>query len=138
MRLNPARAAQITGGAVVAAAVVVLAIGFTVVDLPGRGHEPVRVAAQPPAGPAVAVCSGPLLAAGRDATQASLLTDGAAEAVTVGATPGTDLADALLTAADVSAGAGPVVQTATPQAGSPDPADVAAAGSAQVAAPDLV
>ena len=137
MRLSPARAAQITGGAVLAAAVVVGAGAAVFAPLPGRTHDPIRVQAQPPAAPAVAVCSGPLLAAGRDATQASLLGDGAPQQITVGATAGADLTDALLTPADVAAGAGPSMQTATPPASSSDPADLAAAGSAQVAASDL-
>ena len=137
MRLSPARAAQITGGAVLAAAVVVGAGAAVFAPLPGRTHDPIRVQAQPPAAPAVAVCSGPLLAAGRDATQASLLCDGAPQQITVGATAGADLTDALLTPADVAAGAGPAVQTATPPASSSDPADLAVAGSAQVAASDL-
>ncbi|MBN9178501.1 MAG: large extracellular alpha-helical protein [Microbacterium sp.] len=138
MRLNPVRTAQIAGGAVLAAVVVVGVAGLAFVDLPGRAHDPIRVEAQPPAAPAVAVCSGPLLAAGRDATQASLLTDGAPQQVTAGATSGADLADALLTPADVSGGAGPAALTATPPASSTDPADLAGAGSAQVAASDLV
>ncbi|PZU32559.1 MAG: hypothetical protein DI577_02950 [Microbacterium sp.] len=137
MRLSPARAAQITGGAVLAAAVVIGAGAAVFAPLPGRTHDPIRVQAQPPAAPAVAVCSGPLLAAGRDATQASLLGDGAPQQITVGATAGADLTDALLTPADVAAGAGPAVQTATPPASSSDPADLAVAGSAQVAASDL-
>ena len=137
MRLSPARAAQITGGAGLAAAVVVGAGAAVFAALPGRSHDPIRVQAQPPAAPAVAVCSGPLLAAGRDATQASLLGDGAPQQITVGATAGADLTDALLTPADVAAGAGPAVQTATPPASSSDPADLAVAGSAQVAASDL-
>ncbi|WP_336625878.1 MULTISPECIES: DUF5719 family protein [unclassified Microbacterium] len=137
MRLSPARAAQITGGAVLAAAVVVGAGAAVFAPLPGRTHDPIRVQAQPPAAPAVAVCSGPLLAAGRDATQASLLGDGAPQQITVGATAGADLADTLLTPADVSGGGGPAVETATPPASSSDPADLAVAGSAQVAASDL-
>ncbi|GAA1647761.1 DUF5719 family protein [Microbacterium flavum] len=134
-RLSPKRTAQLAGGAVLAAVVVVAAVGATLIDLPGHLQEPIRIAAQPPAAPSVAVCSGPLIAAGRDATQASLLTDDTAQRITAAAGGDVDPVQSLLVPADVAGGTGPALLAAPPSG--VDPTDLAAAGAARAAASDL-
>ena len=104
---SPARTAGFVLGAVVAAASVVGAAGLIWLDLPGYTRSPVSVSAQPPAAASIATCAGPLLASGRDATQASLLTDAAPQAVTASSPGLDDLPATTLAAPDVQGGAGP-------------------------------
>lgn len=134
-RFSPARTAGFVLGAVVAAASVVGAAGLIWLDLPGYTRSPVSVSAQPPAAASIATCAGPLLASGRDATQASLLTDAAPQAVTASSPGLDDLPATTLAAPDVQGGAGPESLTVQPDAGG-ERADLAAAGSSTVRADD--
>lgn len=115
------------------AAIIVVAV---VVPWHGVERAPVAVRVLPEPAASVVVCSGPLLAAGREATQADALTQVADQRVVVGdsdvaAIPGATR----LHAEDVPAGSGPQTYIAAPA----DRArtDVAASGSARVAADDL-
>lgn len=126
---------RVVVGAVVAAVVAVAGIGVLVAPWPGVVREPTPVTAAPPAATSVATCGGPLLAAGRESAAAAAVTDAAAQSVVSGASDGAVPASATLSPANVNGGAGPVVVTAEPVAGVR--ADVAAAGSAQVAESDL-
>lgn len=133
---SPARAAGVVLGVVVAAACVVGAAGLVALDLPGVERPPVSVSAQPPASASVAACVGPLLASGRDSSQAAQLADAAAQALTAGASAGEQVESAPLAAPDVSGGAGPAALLAQPSAAG-GRTDLAAAGSSRVAAADL-
>lgn len=134
-RFSAARTAGFVIGGVVAAASLVGAAGLIWFDLPGLTRDTVEVSAQPPAAASVATCAGPLLASGRDATQASLLTDAAPQAVTAASSANGEVAEATLAAPDVSGGAGPASLTAPPSPGG-DRVDLAAAGSSTVRADD--
>ena len=134
-RFSAARTAGFVIGGVVAAASLVGAAGLIWLDLPGLTRDTVEVSAQPPAAASVATCAGPLLASGRDATQASLLTDAAPQAVTAASSANGEVAEATLAALDVSGGAGPASLTAPPSPGG-DRVDLAAAGSSTVRADD--
>ena len=134
-RFSAARTAGFVIGGVVAAASLVGAAGLIWLDLPGLTRDTVEVSAQPPAAASVATCAGPLLASGRDATQASLLTDAAPQAVTAASSANGEVAEATLAAPDVSGGAGPASLTAPPSPGG-DRVDLAAAGSSTVRADD--
>lgn len=126
------------GGVITAAAV---AAGVALVALPLPSHtadSTLAIAAHPPATASVATCVGPVLAAGRDATRAAQLTDAAPAALTsaaVSKAASTDAATSTLAAPDVTGGTGPTTLRAAPVDG--EPADIAAATSAQVSADDL-
>ena len=132
---SPARTAGFVIGAVVAAASLVGAAGLIWLDLPGVSRGTVSVSAQPPAAASVATCSGPLLASGRDATQAALLTDAAPQAVTSASSARGEVRTRTLTPTDVPGGAGPATVT-VPPGPEGDRVDLAAAGSATVRADD--
>ena len=134
-RLSAARTAGFVIGGVVAAASLVGAAGLIWLDLPGLTRDTVEVSAQPPAAASVATCAGPLLASGRDATQAALLTDAAPQAVTAASSANGEVAEATLAAPDVSGGAGSASLTAPPSPDG-DRVDLAAAGSSTVRADD--
>ncbi|GAA3038924.1 DUF5719 family protein [Microbacterium dextranolyticum] len=123
-------------GALVTAAVVAAAGAVIVFDAPSVTRDVVAVDAQPPAAESVAACVGPLLASGRDSTQAALLTDAAAQAVTSGVASGGSEASTSLTQTDVAAGEGATVVSAPP-ASDGTRTDLSAAGSARVSAADL-
>lgn len=129
-----ARTTRLVVGAVAALAVAAAGTALVVVELPHRGGSSVSVEAQPPATASVASCTGPLLAAGRDATQATLLTDAAASALTR-AVDGADATVRRLAAPDVAGGAGPDVVSAPAAGDTRTP--LAAAASATAAAEDL-
>ena len=124
-------------------AVVAASLGVSVAVLPVSGLLPaaagdraaVELAALPPAGPSIATCAGPVLAAGRDSANASVLADAAPQALTEGAAGGVAPETTTLRAPDVADGAGPTVLTVPPIDGAVT--DLAAAGSATVAASDL-
>ncbi|MBN9213875.1 MULTISPECIES: DUF5719 family protein [unclassified Microbacterium] len=132
--MSAARTASVAVGVVVAAALVAAAVLFVTVDAPGITREPVSLSAQPPATASVATCTGPLLASGRDSTQASLLTDAAAQNVTASAAAA-PIDIATLSPQNVTDGAGPSAVTAQPVDGART--DLAAAGSAQLDDDDL-
>ncbi|WP_315551458.1 DUF5719 family protein [Microbacterium aurum] len=124
-------------------AVVAASLGVSVAVLPVSGLLPaaagdraaVELAALPPAGPSIATCAGPVLAAGRDSANASVLADAAPQSLTGGAAGGVAPESTTLQAPDVADGAGPAVLTVPPTDGAVT--DLAAAGSATVAASDL-
>ncbi|WP_312678129.1 DUF5719 family protein [Microbacterium sp.] len=124
-------------------AVVAASLGVSVAVLPVSGLLPaaagdraaVELPALPPAGPSIATCAGPVLAAGRDTANASMLADAAPQALTEGAAGGVAPETTTLRASDVADGAGPTVLTVPPTDGAVT--DLAAAGSATVAASDL-
>lgn len=124
-------------------AVVAASLGVSVAVLPVSGLLPaaagdraaVELAALPPAGPSIATCAGPVLAAGRDSANASVLADAAPQSLTAGAAGGVAPESTTLQAPDVADGAGPAVLTVPPTDGAVT--DLAAAGSATVAASDL-
>lgn len=124
-------------------AVVAASLGVSVAVLPVSGLLPaaagdraaVELAALPPAGPSIATCAGPVLAAGRDSANASVLADAAPQSLTDGAAGGVAPESTTLQAPDVADGAGPAVLTVPPTDGAVT--DLAAAGSATVAASDL-
>lgn len=131
--------ARLAVGVVVAAAAVAGATALVILPVPTLARDGgVAVAAQPPASTSVAACAGPILSTGRDATRAGQLTDAAAVALTQAATSAGQRAQAsstTLTAPDVTGGAGPVALRAVPVGD--QPAEIAAASSAQVSAEDL-
>lgn len=130
------RAARRIAGATVAVLAAAVVAALIVVPLPGSTVEPVSISARPPAAASLATCAGPILAAGRDSSNAASLTDAAAQAVTAAAADGAgDLERSTLGAPDVTDGAGPASLTVPPAGDAP--VDLAAAGSAAVAAPDL-
>ncbi|MFT4050914.1 MAG: DUF5719 family protein [Microbacterium sp.] len=129
------RAVRVAAGVVVAAASVLVAGLLVTGGIPGFTVDAVSVSAQPPATASVSTCAGPLLATGRDSTQADLLTDAAAQTVSSTAAGGATVSQSLLAAADVSNGSGPVSLTAEPVDGART--DLAAAASAVVADDDL-
>lgn len=133
--LTPARTARLAVGAVAALASVAAVIALTTLALPGRTQDAIAVDAQSPATASVAVCSGPVLASGRDATRAALVTDAAAPRLTAATSDGAEPDQRTLAAANVTDGAGPTVLTAPPSGD--ERVDVAAASSARVEAPDL-
>lgn len=133
--LSPARTVRLAMGGVAAAACLAVGVALVTVTLPGRTQEAIAVDAQPPATPSVATCAGPVLATGRDASQAALLTDAAAPLLTEGAAGDATVAQRPLAAPDVTGGAGPSVLTAEPVGA--ERTDLAAAGSARVGESDL-
>ncbi len=125
------------GVGLVVAGVFAAAVGASAVaPWPTVAHEPIAVTALPEPTASLISCMGPVLAVGRDATDAALLTDAAVQDVAA-ATGISDLdAEASrLAAPDVSGGAGPDALVALPQADART--DLAAAGSATVADEDL-
>lgn len=126
-------------GSVITAAAVAAGVALVALPLPAMSHRSgVSIAAHPPASASVATCVGPVIAAGRDATRAAQLTDAAPAALTSAAVSQGAVTDAVasaLTTPDVTGGAGPTTLRAAPVGG--EPAEIAAASSAQVSADDL-
>lgn len=122
-----------------AAATGVFAIAFAavaVVPWPTAAREPLAVTALPEPTASLVSCAGPVLAAGRDATAASLLTDAALQDVAAATAVGElDATASRLAAPEVSGGAGPDALTALPV--DRVRTDLAAAGSATVEDEDL-
>lgn len=134
--MSAGRATRMIVGGVVAALAAAGAVALVLTTLPGYAVDPVSVSARPPASASLATCTGPLIASGRDSTNASLLTDAAAQTVTSAAADGVDgVAESTLAASDVTDGAGPASLTIAPDGD--ESIDLAAAGSARVAADDL-
>lgn len=99
-------------------------------------REPLSITAQPEPAATRLACDGPILAGGRDAVDASVITDAAAQTVVAAtADPQIDATLARLAAADVVGGEGPDSYTALPVGR--EPAELAAAGSATAEAEDL-
>lgn len=127
-----------TVGVVVAAAAVVSAVALVLLPLPGLTRDPVAVQTHSPASASVESCVGPLLASGRDATKAAQLTEAAGSVLTSAATAaGKSIPSntAPLAMPDVTGGQGAPALRAAPVDG--EPADIAAASSAQIGAEDL-
>lgn len=129
------RSARLAAGAVLGAAAVAAIGALVLVGLPAHVAHPVVISAQPPASASVSTCAGPVLAVGRDSTQASLLTDAAPPSVTVADGSGGAPEARTLDARDVSSGAGPASYSAPPTDGKA--VDLSAAASASAAADDL-
>ena len=133
--LTRARTAGLAIGAVVAAAAVAAVVALVAFELPGHTAPTISLSAQPPAAGSVATCAGPILATGRDSTQAGFLADAAAQQIVQGAGDGAEAERDTLAAVDVPGGSGPEVFTAQPVDGART--DLAAAGSASVDDTDL-
>jgi hypothetical protein len=131
--------ARVAVGAIVAVAAVAAVAAVVVLGVPGHTAVPVAVSVPPAATGQRLVCDGPLLAIGRDASSASQVTVAADESVTTAVAPAaSSVRQQLLSAPSVSASGaqdGPVLVTAPSDNGRA--ADLAAAASASVAAPDL-
>ncbi len=126
---------RVIAGALVAATTVVAAIAIVGVGAPGRTRDAVSISAEPPATTSVASCTGPLLASGRDSSQAALLMDAAPQSVTAGAGEGASFDTSTLSSPDVPGGAGAAVSTAAPV--DSKRSDLAAAGSSRAREEDL-
>lgn len=133
--LTRARAAGLMIGAVVAAASVGAVAALVAFELPGRTAPAIALSAQPPATASVSTCAGPILAIGRDSTQAGFLADAGAQQLVEGASGGSATERATLAAPDVPGGSGPGVLTAQPVDGARTA--LAAAGSTSVDDTDL-
>ncbi len=121
---------------VVVAAMFVTGIAFAVTaPWPTATREPLSVRAVPAPEESVLACSGPVLALGRDATDAAGLTDAAAPRVTAATDGGKEPDESRLTAPDVIEGEGPGVLRAAPEGRTRT--DVAAAGSVDISDDDL-
>lgn len=121
------------------AVTVVFVLGATAAALfpwPEVAREPVAVTAIPEPEASVLACAGPVLALGRDAGDAGALTLAAGQSVVAATGAGSAPAEAAtLLVPDVVDGRGPDAFTAAPK--DRTRTDVAAAGSASVADPDL-
>lgn len=127
--------ARVLAGALVSAAFVTAVVTAVAVPWPTHTHEPVAVTATPAAAPTVSVCGGPLLALGRDSSNAAGLTIAARQRLTVGVPAGDPAPQQTTLGVAGALAAGPTVLTAAPQDGARS--DVAGAGSSTVAADDL-
>jgi len=134
---GPSRRAVRLSAAIAVAAVFAAAIpAAALMPWPAAVREPVAVTALPEPTASLVSCAGPVLAVGRDATDAALLTDASGQDVAAATAPGQpDASAARLAAPDVSGGAGPDALSADPVDGTRT--DLAAAGSAEVADEDL-
>ena len=128
--------ARAVAGAAVAAGVVVAVVAAVAVPWPGVARSPVTVEATPAPDASVVACAGPLLALGRDASQAGLLAVAAPQQVTVGVAPGDPSATSSRLSVEGVSGEHTALTFTAPPAGDA-PADLAASGSAQVEAEDL-
>lgn len=130
------RAVRAGVGITVAALLVTGITAAALVPWPQAMREPVAVTALPEPTASLVSCAGPVLAVGRDATDAAQLTDATGQDVAAATAPGQpDAAAARLAAPDVSGGAGPDALSADPVDATRT--DLAAAGSATVADEDL-
>ncbi|WP_425840739.1 DUF5719 family protein [Microbacterium sp. PA5] len=134
---GPTRRTVRVGAGIAVAALFAAAIpAAALAPWPAAVREPVAVTALPEPTASLVSCAGPILAVGRDATDAALLTDAAGQDVAAATAPGQpDAAAARLASPDVSGGAGPDALSAEPREGTRT--DLAAAGSATVADEDL-
>ncbi len=129
--------ARLLIGTVVAVVAVVAVVTAISIPWPGLAREPVAVVATPAPAATTVVCDGGLLVQGRDPGDAARLEVAAPQTVTVGVDPDTPEPDGTrLAAPAIPEGEGPSAYTVLPQGGAR--ADVAASGSAVVAADDLV
>lgn len=134
---GPSRRAVRAGAGIAVAALFAAAIPVAaLVSWPAAVRDPVAVTALPEPTASLVSCAGPVLAVGRDATDAALLTDAAGQDVAAATAPGQpDASAARLASPDVSGGAGPDALSAEPVDATRT--DLAAAGSATVADEDL-
>ena len=134
---GPTRRTVRVGAGIAVAALFAAAIpAAALAPWPAAVREPVAVTALPEPTASLVSCAGPVLAVGRDATDAALLTDAAGQDVAAATAPGQpDAAAARLASPDVSGGAGPDALSAEPREAART--DLAAAGSATVADEDL-
>ena len=129
------RAIRAGAGAAIAGVFVAGIVTAAVVPWPQATRDPVAVTALPEPTASILSCAGPLLAVGRDATDAARLSDAAAQDVSAATGSDEDATAERLAAADVAGGAGPDALTALPREGVRT--DLAAAGSASVDEEDL-
>jgi hypothetical protein len=130
------RAARTALGIVVTAAAAAALAAAALVPWPTAAREPLAVTALPEPTASLVSCAGPVLAVGRDATDASQLTDAEGQDVAAAtASVELDAAASRLAAPDVSGGAGPDALSAAPHDGVRT--DLAAAGSSSVVDDDL-
>lgn len=124
----------LVGAGLAAGIVLVVGVGVAA-PWPTHEQQPAAVSVTPTPADTVLACTGPLVALGRDATQAGGLTAAAPSAL-VSASDGADLVSAAAAASPQVAGSdGPTVLTAAPDGDRRS--DAAGAGSASVAADDL-
>lgn len=128
--------ARLLAGTLVAVGFVIAVVTAVSVPWPHIEGEPVRVEATPAPAETVLVCDGALLALGRDAEQAAMLSVAAAGSVTVGVMDGsTEPVETQLDSPDVVDGEGVPVYTAVPEARTRT--DIAASSSASASDDDL-
>lgn len=127
---------RLLAGTVVSAAAVVAVVTAVAVPWPTVAREPAEVAAVPAPAASVVACDGPLLSVGRDVAQVGAISVAASQRITSGVSQGAAAPEeAMLTLGEQASVEGPVVFTAPPEGR--QRVDVAAAGSAVVAAEDL-
>lgn len=128
--------ARLVGGAVLAGAVAATVVMATGVSWPTHEREPLSLEVVPAPADAVVVCPGPLLALGRDTTQAALLSVAAQARLVTGSAPADALVESVtLAAPDVAEGVGPASFAAAPTQGAR--VDLAAASGATASASDI-
>ncbi|MDL9980340.1 DUF5719 family protein [Microbacterium sp. ASV49] len=127
--------ARVLAGALVSAVFVTAVVTAVAIPWPTHTQAPVQVTAQPAPASTVVVCGGPLLALGRNASNAAALSVAATQSLAVGVPDGDPAPTESTLAVPDARGAGPTVLTAAPQDGVRS--EVAGAGSASVQASDL-
>lgn len=128
--------ARLLAATVASIAAVVAVVTAISIPWPTIAREPVSVWATPAPAASVIVCDGGLLTLGRDLEDAAEIAVAATQSVTSGVSEGAaSPAETRLVAPGLSGGDGPLVFTAQPENRSR--VDIAASGSATVAAPDL-
>ncbi len=128
--------ARLLAATVASVAAVVAVVTAISIPWPTIAREPVSVWATPAPAATVIVCDGGLLTLGRDLEDAAEIAVATTQSVTSGVSEGAaSPAETRLVAPGLSGGDGPLVFTAQPENRSR--VDVAASGSATVAADDL-
>jgi len=128
--------ARLLAATVASVAAVVAVVTAVSIPWPTVAHEPVSVWATPAPAATVLVCDGGLLSLGRDLEDAAEITVATTQSVVSGGSEGAaPPVETRLAAPSLDAGAGPLVFTAQPENRSR--VDIAASGSATVAADDL-
>jgi len=127
--------ARITVGVVATAVFATATVSAVAIPWPAHRETPLSVTTLPEPATTVLACSGPLLALGRDAGDATGLADAATPALTAAAAGGAAWSSAALAALDVAGGAGPQTFAAAPAGGART--DLAASGSATASDSDL-
>ncbi|RLK47741.1 DUF5719 family protein [Microbacterium telephonicum] len=132
----PRTTARLIVGAVVTALCIGGGVAAVVLPWPGVQRAPLSVSAAPAPAAALLACAGPVLATGRDATDAAAVADAADSDVVAATVDGQSEESARrLAARDVPGGTGPDAIVAVPTGRGA--AEVAAAGSSTLADPDL-